>query len=379
MELMVALLIGIIISIGVVQIFGATRSTYQLDEALARTQENGRFALEFLTQDIRHSGFLGCRREPRDEIVAVFNYLAPAISANRDFPINGVAAFEHTNTGIGATYTTPDTRVNTLVGWSPALTAPDLGGFAGALPGTDVIAIQRMAPSSLRLVAPYVTTTNVFVDPAVVDKVKVNDILMVADCQQAAMFMVTDITAATGTLGHTAGAATNRCASWTSGLDTANAAAAQCISAFEKPVPNTMIGTLETVVFFVANDPANLNQPTLFRAVLPPAGAGTAQALVEGVENFQVLYGVDNGVSADGIADLYVPASGVVNFRQVVSVQIGLLVYGINATGTANDMEIDTDNQIVAGTIIAPPTSGPGQRKKRRAFNTTIQLRNRGT
>jgi len=54
-ELMVALLIGLIISIGVVQIFGATRATYQLDEALARAQENGRFALEFLTQDMPES------------------------------------------------------------------------------------------------------------------------------------------------------------------------------------------------------------------------------------------------------------------------------------------------------------------------------------
>jgi Type IV Pilus-assembly protein W len=79
-------------------------------------------------------------------------------------------------------------------------------------------------------------------------------------------------------------------------------------------------------------------------------------------------------VTPDGIADQYVPASGVVNFAQVVSVQIGILVYGVNATGTAPADAIDTDVQIIAGTNIVPPPD----RRKRRAFNTTIQLRNRG-
>ncbi len=62
-ELMIALLIGLVIAIGVVQIFSATRATYQLDESLARAQENGRFALEFLSQDVRHAGYAGCNRD----------------------------------------------------------------------------------------------------------------------------------------------------------------------------------------------------------------------------------------------------------------------------------------------------------------------------
>jgi Tfp pilus assembly protein PilW len=187
--------------------------------------------------------------------------------------------------------------------------------------------------------------------------------------------MVTGITPA-GVISHTAGATTNRCGRWEANVPgtTNNAATSGCTNLFDNPVPSSVIGTIETVVFYVANDNASgTNRPTLYKNVISPTGANTSQALVEGVENFQVLYGVDNAPS-DGIADQYVPASGVVNFAQVVSVQIGILVYGVNATGTATDDAIDTDVQIVAGTNIVPPPD----RRKRRAFNTTIQLRNRG-
>lgn len=386
-ELMVALLIGLIISIGVVQIFGATRATYQLDESLARAQENGRFALEFLHQDIRHAGYAGCKR---DTTVAVFNNLASSVAAG--LFITGISGAEYNAqpTGFGAPYTLLPTPANTTAGWVPTLTGVTgslLGTPDGALPGTDVIALQRMVPNSWALVAPFVNPDNVFIDPnppsvnsisSVTKAVTNKEVLLVADCRSAVAFIPTDITP-TGVISHTVSTTTNRCARWTGGLDTVNAAAAACAAAFDYDgVPSTTaIGKLETVVFFVANDFASdpLGRPTLFRRVmLATGGIVETTALVEGVENFQVLYGVDNGISADGAADSYVTANNVANFAQVVSVQIGLLVYGVNATGTANDTAFDTDIHDVAGTLITPAVNST---RKRRVFNTTIQLRNR--
>jgi type IV pilus assembly protein PilW len=371
-ELMVAMLIGIIISIGVVQIFGATRATYQLDEGLARAQENGRFALEFLTQDIRHAGYLGCNR---DTTRIPVNFLATPLAQR--LPIAGVTAFEYniSPTGVNDTYSTTTNPTNTSTGWAPAPSATF--PVSGALPGTDVIAVQRMVVNNWTLVSPFIDLDNVYLDPTYANKVKVGDTLMVADCQQAAAFMVTDITP-TGVIGHTAGGATNRCGRWEANLTgSTNAATAQCTNVFDNPVPSAVIGAIETVVYYVANDPAadpTNPRPTLYKNVIPPSGvAGIPQPLVEGVENFQVLYGVDDGTS-DSIADRYVPANGVSDFTRVVSVQIGILVYGVNATGTATGDAIDTDIQVVAGTNIVPPND----RRKRRAFNTTIQLRNRG-
>ena len=59
-ELMIALLIGTILLLGVVQVFGASRTAYQLSEGMSRTQENARFALDYLQRDIRMAGHFGC-------------------------------------------------------------------------------------------------------------------------------------------------------------------------------------------------------------------------------------------------------------------------------------------------------------------------------
>jgi len=381
-ELMIALLIGLIIAIGVVQIFSATRATYQLDESLARAQENGRFALEFLSQDVRHAGYAGCKR---DTSVTIFNNLALPVTAG--LPLVGISGAEYNSqpTGFGNTYNLSASPTNTTSGWAPALTgvAGVPGGnlaiaATGALPGTDVLALQRMVPNSWALAAPYITADKVFIDPAFANEVKDGDILLVADCRNAVAFMATSILP-TGEISHTASATTNRCERWTGGLDTANDATAACASPFDYDTEShTAMGKLETVVYFVANDPAATvadPRPTLFRRVmLANGGVVETTALVDGVENFQVLYGVDDVPPFDGAADNYVTANNVSNFARVVNVQIGLLVYGVNATGTASDIEFDTDIHDVAGTSIVPTANS---KRKRRVFNTTIQLRNR--
>ncbi len=369
-ELMIAVLIGLIISIGVVQIFSATRATYQLDESLARAQENGRFALEFLTQDIRHAGYAGCKR---DTSVAIFNNLA--YTAQAGLPMIGVSGAEYAGTGFGNTYSLTSTPANTASGWLPALTGVTGAAADAALPGTDVIVLQRMVPNSWALAAPYITPDKVYIDPAFASEVKSGNVILLADCRNAVAFMVTDIQP-TGEISHAASATTNRCERWTGGLDTANAATAACAAPFDyDPASTTAMGKLETVVFFVANDTLGTNRPTLFRRVMLATGAiNETTALVEGVENFQVLYGVDDVPPFDGAADNYVTADNVSNFARVVSVQIGLLVYGVNATGSANDIEFDLGPHDVAGTSVVPAVNS---KRKRRVFNTTIQLRNR--
>ena len=59
-ELMIALLIGTILVLGLVQVFSASRAAYQLSQGIARNQENARFALDFLSRDLRMAGHAGC-------------------------------------------------------------------------------------------------------------------------------------------------------------------------------------------------------------------------------------------------------------------------------------------------------------------------------
>ena len=62
-ELMVALAIGLLLLLGLVEIFGASRAAFSSAEGSARIQENSRFALEFLRRDARMAGHMGCLNE----------------------------------------------------------------------------------------------------------------------------------------------------------------------------------------------------------------------------------------------------------------------------------------------------------------------------
>lgn len=56
-EILVALAIGALLTVGFVQIFSGSKKTYLVQDNLSRLQENGRFAMDFLSQDIRMAGF----------------------------------------------------------------------------------------------------------------------------------------------------------------------------------------------------------------------------------------------------------------------------------------------------------------------------------
>jgi type IV pilus assembly protein PilW len=63
-ELMIALAIGAFLMAGAVALFVESRATYRTTEAVARLQENGRFALEALEPDVRMAGYLGLTARP---------------------------------------------------------------------------------------------------------------------------------------------------------------------------------------------------------------------------------------------------------------------------------------------------------------------------
>ncbi len=58
-ELMVALVITLILMAGVSQIFLSSKKSYVIQDTLGRMQENGRYAMEIITTDLRRSGYWG--------------------------------------------------------------------------------------------------------------------------------------------------------------------------------------------------------------------------------------------------------------------------------------------------------------------------------
>lgn len=94
------------------------------------------------------------------------------------------------------------------------------------------------------------------------------------------------------------------------------------------------------------------------------------EELVDGIEDMQVMYGVDTdaGPTPDGIANTYVLQGDVANWNNVVSVRIALL-----AAGEPNSLDVAqsiTYNLLGRSVVI-------DDRTPRRVFTTTIPLRNR--
>lgn len=59
-ELMIAMLLGVFLIGGILQIFISTKQSYRMQENLSRLQENGRFAMDFIARDMRMTGYWGC-------------------------------------------------------------------------------------------------------------------------------------------------------------------------------------------------------------------------------------------------------------------------------------------------------------------------------
>jgi type IV pilus assembly protein PilW len=99
-------------------------------------------------------------------------------------------------------------------------------------------------------------------------------------------------------------------------------------------------------------------------------GTDSAQELVEGVENMQVLYGVR--LANNNLA--YLPADSVINWTQVVSLRIGLLLRTLddNLTTTADNQSYNANGADVLGTMVKPVSD----RRLRRVISTTISIRN---
>lgn len=121
--------------------------------------------------------------------------------------------------------------------------------------------------------------------------------------------------------------------------------------------PSTTLPTnREDRILSVLHVALSQGEPSLMcTTVNPTTGAFSAQPIIRGVENFQVLYGVDGvtpnavpaaGVTTDDIADRYLRADQMVvagdpvgtnaNWRRVRSIRIGMIIRGPLGSGQAD-------------------------------------------
>ncbi len=144
-EMLIAMVIGLALAAGVIKIYVDNTQTERIQKARARMQENGRFALNFLTQEIRMAGYPGCLCD-----IESSQYENTLEDSPPTFqPVIGIQGWEAAGTAPGEMYNS----VNNV-----AVTSTDGGGWiatAGtvldstmAMPGTDIIKIWSAADGS---------------------------------------------------------------------------------------------------------------------------------------------------------------------------------------------------------------------------------------
>jgi type IV pilus assembly protein PilW len=122
------------------------------------------------------------------------------------------------------------------------------------------------------------------------------------------------------------------------------------------------------IIDYIANDPGNNNEPTLYCSTT--ANASTAAAgtpIIAGAENMQILYGED--VNGDRSPDRYVTANNVSNMDSVVAIRISLLM----RTDVMAGVGVDTKTYSLVGTTVNPAD----ENRIRRVFTMVVNLRNR--
>ncbi len=355
-ELMVALLLGLLLTGGAIQLFVSNRATYGFNEGFARLQESGRFALDTVSYHARLAGYFGCLPN-----IQVNNNLNGPTTFPFDFAL-GLRGHEATGTNPAQTYTAPAVNPpnsSTAGNWTPALPAALLGSV---IPSSDVLVVYHASPASHALVSPYNDSAQVFVDATSADYVA-GELGIVSDCQKASIFQITSVSAGGPpiNLSHSS-------ASYTPGNGQPVWPGTQQYG------PGAELLRPETWVFYVGARGAG-GPPALYqrRLRLDPATSTVAliaEELVEGVETMQVRYGVD--AAGDGTIDSYATANAVDaanDWGRVAAVRVSFLVRSPEEYGT----EVDNDTYVVDETIFNPVDD----RRIRQVFTTTIAIRNR--
>lgn len=127
-------------------------------------------------------------------------------------------------------------------------------------------------------------------------------------------------------------------------------------------------------VYYIATDNgAGVSVPTLTRLDLT-GSSFTSTPLVEGIEDLQFMYGIDNAGS-DGVPDTYVSnPSTVADWTNVMTVQFYLLARNLETSPNYSDTKTYTLGKKSDGTAYTVTASGDGYR--RHVYSSLVRIAN---
>jgi len=353
-ELMIAMVLGLLISAAVIQLFVNNKQTYRITQSQTQLQNNARFALSELSKIIRSSGFTGCRTVERIDVHVIAS--APAS-----------AAMEASTTITGNDSWPANTTSN---------------NFGLVKEGSDVITVQRAESCGATLVGSLASASaEIKVHNPNSCNLQENQILMISDCKDAHIFKTTQVVTIAG------GTKQNIVHTVNNGSTKANDANFFCkgypepktagsCTAFGKD--DKLYGTDAEIYNFISEsyfirEDSNGNAALWVydnNSATETVNPGTLnpKILVEGISDMQIDYGVDD--NNDDVIDDYKTAQAVTTdgeWHKVISAKLSLLVETQETGLRLNDQELTYNG------VTTTETDG----RIRRIYTSTIGIRNR--
>jgi type IV pilus assembly protein PilW len=422
-ELMVALVLGVILTSGVISVFISSKNTYNTNNSLGQVEEGGRYALNFMQPILSLAGNTGCSRTGDSRQQSGYTDYIPTTIINSAY-LNGttpyapmynfglpVFGYEATGTGINATipsnggetvsggvetYPSPDTNP---ADWSPALNwndpknvlsgALNVNAVGGVLKYNDVLMVHEALTTTAigggaATVVAATDSSAVYVPASTSSAVttaanfNAGEFAIASNCTNTVdAFQITSVTNSSGALGYAGSAPTG-----TPGNNGSSLATFITTDGYS-------VLPASTYVFYVGEGADK--GPALFEGYLGTTsnpGKFVTEQLVSGVESMQVLYGVDT--DQDQIPNYFTTADqvqsgtggsgagGNANWGSVVSVRVSLVMQSDNfsidkaSTSTTNVYMLGSGRGYTDNTILATPAD----QRMRRVFVETFSFRN---
>lgn len=320
-ELMIAITLGLILTIAVVQLFLGSRATFTNHQSISRIQETGRLAVEFLSKDIRmisSTGFRGQLKTIVNKIDSPTVYQDYAEGMSIVSSADGITPLAGTEILIirGVLFNDPSIVANSIT--DTTITVGLITTQAGACDSAD--GFNGMCPG---------------------------DDLIISDYQKAIAFSSTNIEK-NGTQ-----VTITKPAGW--GGDP--------IQYNEHFTVGAHVSKITSVAYFVANGASG--RPSLFQRV-----DGQNVELLEGVTDFKIAVAqaddLDNFEYLSSAGEVSINWDDVADENPLVAVQIEVLVAG------PDDQLLDESQTYVLG----GEDVTAADRRMYQVFTTTINLRN---
>ena len=316
-ELMVALVITLILLSGISQIFLSSKKSFTIQDTLARQQENGRYVIDVLGQDLRRAGYMGGIG------------LDPIGGTEGEVTDNGTCVTTDNTWGRmlnNRIFGLNDTNVSYVTSTKYAC-SPDSSHLRG-----DILVVRYQAPWIVGgLTTPGFESERLYVRSALT---------------QARLFK-----------GKDAANLSNKLPVVTTG------GAAELVARAYYVGPSGS-GTCNGAVV-----------PALFRESLDDNGRPVAEEIGYGIENLQVRYGVD--IDGDNSVDQYLDSGSTGldepgEWTSVIAAKIWILT-----RGECPETGLDTSSATFAmGDVNYNPADTAKRGYRRQLYQTTITLRN---